>query len=336
MLPTISLDASWRRSSAPTAGGGAGSRTWAWSPVGDLPPSLFSFPSDPDLARLPGQWALVSRAGGQVRLAVDPMRSRVLLFAFHDGRWVVADSPDALRALVPWRLDRAGVAQLRHLGFSLGARTLVEGVRSVQAAHTVVLRDDGSWDQRPYMRYRRGPDLVEDPDEFAGIFGGALRRCVSRLVAAAGRSQLVVPLSGGLDSRLLATALVEAGAPRLAAFSYGVPGCGEEAVARGVADSLGIPFTAVRLDPDRMAERWRRADGFRRATWGATSLPHVQDWYALGELRCRRLIDDDAVIVPGHTIVGNAHDCAALARRPSPAQAARLITLYHEIGRAHV
>ena len=55
MLPTISLDASWRRSSAPTAGGGAGSRTWAWSPVGDLPPSLFSFPSDPDLARLPGQ-----------------------------------------------------------------------------------------------------------------------------------------------------------------------------------------------------------------------------------------------------------------------------------------
>ena len=329
MLPTISLDASWRRSSAPRAGGGAGSRTWAWSPVGDLPPSLFSFPSDPDLARLPGQWALVSRAGGQVRLAVDPMRSRVLLFAFHDGRWVVADSPDALRALVPWRLDRAGAAQLRHLGFSLGARTLVEGVRSVQAAHTVVLRDDGSWDQRPYMRYRRGPDLVEDPDEFAGIFGGALRRCVSRLVAAAGRSQLVVPLSGGLDSRLLATALVEAGAPRLAAFSYGVPGCGEEAVARGVADSLGIPFTAVRLDPDRMAERWRRADGFRRATWGATSLPHVQDWYALRELRCRRLIDDDAVIVPGHTIVGNAHDCAALARRPSPAQAARLITLYH-------
>ena len=178
MLPTISLDASWRRSSAPRAGGGAGSRTWAWSPVGDLPPSLFSFPSDPDLARLPGQWALVSRAGGQVRLAVDPMRSRVLLFAFHDGRWVVADSPDALRALVPWRLDRAGAAQLRHLGFSLGARTLVEGVRSVQAAHTVVLRDDGSWDQRPYMRYRRGPDLVEDPEEFAGIFGGALRRCV--------------------------------------------------------------------------------------------------------------------------------------------------------------
>ncbi len=329
MLPTISLNASWRRSSAPATGDGTGARTWAWSPVGDLPPSLFSFPSDPDLARLPGQWALVSRTGGQVRLAVDPMRSRVLLFAFHDGRWVVADSPEALRALVPWRLDRAGATQLRHLGFSLGARTLVEGVHSVQAAHTVVLHDDGTWKQRPYMRYRRGPDSVEDPDEFAGIFGGALRQCVSRLVAAAGRRQLVIPLSGGLDSRLLATTLVEAGAPHLAAFSYGVPGCGEEAVARGVADSLGIPFTAVRLDPDRMARRWRGADDFRRATWGATSLPHVQDWYALGELQSRDLIDGDAVIVPGHTIVGNAHDCAALAHYPSPARVAWLITRYH-------
>lgn len=329
MLPTISLNASWRRSSAPATGDGTRARTWAWSPVGDLPPSLFSFPSDPDLARLPGQWALVSLTGGQVRLAVDPMRSRVLLFAFHDGRWVVADSPEALRALVPWRLDRAGATQLRHLGFSLGARTLVEGVHSVQAAHTVVLHDDGTWKQRPYMRYRRGPDSVEDPDEFAGIFGGALRQCVSRLVAAAGRRQLVIPLSGGLDSRLLATALVEAGAPHLAAFSYGVPGCGEEAVARGVADSLGIPFTAVRLDPDRMARRWRGADDFRRATWGATSLPHVQDWYALGELQSRDLIDGDAVIVPGHTIVGNAHDCTALIHHPSPARVAWLITRYH-------
>ena len=111
MLPTISLDASWRRSSAPTAGGGAGSRTWAWSPVGDLPPSLFSFPSDPDLARLPAVAASLGvrenvAQGRSVRFApVDPPESgRMRLTRLYPGtvlkpatRTIVVPAPGSAR-----------------------------------------------------------------------------------------------------------------------------------------------------------------------------------------------------------------------------------------------
>ena len=116
-------------------------------------------------------------------------------------------------------------------------------------------------------------------------------------------------------------------------FTYGVPGSSEVAISRGVAEALELDWFTVDLDPAEVARSWAGPDGvdFQRRTWGLTSLPHVQDWYALLQMRRQALIDTDAVFLPGHTIVGNMHDEHLLEGSPSRNEVLTAAARHHSL-----
>lgn len=270
---------------------------------------------------LSGEWTRITTDGGTVRLTTDRLRSHHLLFAHVDGTWVVSDDPVRMRALIPsWRRDTEACEVFRHTGFTVGTRTLVRGVGATQAASTVELRPDGSWDQALWQDYCYTSPEVTRAEDFSERFSRAMDLVVGRLLERAGDRQLVVPLSGGLDSRLLAAWLVRLGAPRVVTFTYGKPGGREGVISRQVARALGLPWFSVDLDPARVARAWASPEGanFQELTWGLTSLPHVQDWYALRAIHRDTLVEHDAIFIPGHTIVGNTHDEDVLERDSAP------------------
>ncbi|MFC2359400.1 MAG: asparagine synthase-related protein, partial [Actinomyces dentalis] len=265
-------------------------------------------------------------------LSTDRARSHHLLFARAGDTWVVCDDPQELRRLVPsWQRDEAAAEVFLHTAFTVGTTTLVRGVRATPAGAVVELRPDGSWTSRPWEAYRYDPEPITAPEEFSAVFRDALDATVERMLRDAGDRRLLVPLSGGLDSRLLAAWLKRHGARNAAAFTYGVPGSAEAAVSRDVAGALGLDWFCVELDPAEVARAWAGPDGadFQERTWGATSLPHVQDWYALLTMRERDLVDADAVFLPGHTIVGNMHDEDLLDGGPPRARVLTAVAAHH-------
>lgn len=259
--------------------------------------------------------ALVIDENG-LSLSVDLVRSHSLLYARvadeEGARWVVTDSPEAMREHLPsWELNSSAAQTFASTGFTLNEDTLVEGVNAVEAASTVHLQFDQNTPEIDFWGiplYREEPDLTSE--QFAEEYTHALDHVFADLLRRCGSRQLVVPLSGGLDSRLLVVWLKKVGAPNVLGFTYGKPGSKEAEVARTVAQAAGIPFEMVELDAHDVHEAWlsKDADPFRAATWNATALPHIQDWYALTVLSERGAIEDDAVFLPGHTPVGMMHD----------------------------
>jgi len=279
-----------------------------------------------------GAWTLIEEHDGGLRLSTDRARSHHLLFARAGGTWLVSDDPQELRRLVPsWRRDEAAAEVFLHTGFTVGTATLVRGVRATPAGAVVELRPDGTWSSRPWEAYRYDPEPITAPEEFSVVFRDALDAAVERVLRDAGDRRLLVPLSGGLDSRLLAAWLKRHGARNAAAFTYGAPGSAEAAVSRDVAGALGLDWFCVELDPAEVARAWAGPDGadFQERTWGAISLPHVQDWYALLTMRERGLVDADAVFLPGHTIVGNMHDEHLLDGAPPRARVLTAVAAHH-------
>ncbi len=282
--------------------------------------------------RRAGAWTLIEEHDGGLRLTTDRARSHHLLFARAGGAWIICDDPQELRRLLPsWRRDEEAAGVFLHTGFTVGATTLIRGVRATPASAVVDLRPDGSWTSRPWGAYRYDPEPITAPEEFSVVFRDALDAAVERMLRDAGDRRLLVPLSGGLDSRLLAAWLKRHGARNAAAFTYGVPGSAEVAVSRDVAGALGLDWFCVELDPAEVARAWAGPDGadFQERTWGATSLPHVQDWYALLMMRERGLVDAGAVFLPGHTIVGNMHDERLLDGAPPPARVLTAVAAHH-------
>ena len=66
-----------------------------------------------------------------------------------------------------------------------------------------------------------------------------------RIVEDTSNKNVWVPLSGGLDSRLVICKLKEHGCENLRAFSYGPPGNYEASAARHVAEVLKVPWVFV-------------------------------------------------------------------------------------------
>ena len=305
-------------------------------------------PTDPDvLAAHPGRLTAVQVDSTEVVLAQDRLRSWPLFWTLQDGadggrRLVISDDATAMRAaLSDPHLDPRARRELLDAGFVSGTDTLLAGVH--QTEQGALVRIDRATGRartvnHSLARFSQESDMVIDPEEFSDLLLKALDAVMGRaledLAARPGSPRLVLPLSGGLDSRLLVAWLTLHDAlDRAVAFTYGRPGTREVEVSRKVAEAVGLEWHAVDYVPAELREAWQTQDAadFLEYGYALGALPHVQDWYALRSLLERGVVRPGDVVLPGHTIVGNMHD-EHLLEEPSVTrgQVARAILIHHQ------
>lgn len=299
-----------------------------------------SDPVDPAvLASHPGRLAAIRIDDDEVVLAQDRLRSWPLFWALEDlggpehagdcgtdpgrarsgRRLIVSDDSTLMRgAVTSPRLDPRARREFLDAGFVTGTDTLLAGVHQTEQG-AVVHIDRATGKARAVnhslARFSEEADMVADPEEFAALLSEALDAGLGRVLEdldrRPGSPRLVLPLSGGLDSRLLAAWLTLHGAlDRTVAFTYGRPGSREVEVSRSVAEAVGLEWHAVEYVPADLREAWQTQDAadFLEYSYALGALPHVQDWYALRSLLARGVLRRGDVVLPGHTIVGNMHD----------------------------
>lgn len=305
-------------------------------------------PTDPEvLAAHPGRLTAVRVDDTEVVLAQDRLRSWPLFWALQDGsdgapRLIISDDATTMRAaLSDPRLDPRACQELLDAGFVSGSDTLLVGVH--QSEQGAIVRIDRATGRartvsHSLARFSEESDMVGDPEEFADLLlealDGGMSRVLENLEALPGSPRLVLPLSGGLDSRLLVAWLTLHGAlDKAVAFTYGRPGTREVEVSRQVAEAVGLEWHAVDYVPAELREAWQtqEAADFLRCGYALGALPHVQDWYALRSLLARGVVRAGDVVLPGHTIVGNMHD-EHLLEGPAATrgQVAKAILIHHQ------
>jgi asparagine synthase (glutamine-hydrolysing) len=275
------------------------------------------------LAALSGTFAAV-HTGDVVIAAVDRIRSTPLFYGrdaagtlclSDDARWL-ADATDA-------RLDDpAAAAEFMLASATTGASTLSSSVRQMQAGEAVTF-ESGQETSHRYFRYGVGPTLDASEDELVERGVRLFEETFDRLIASLRGRPVAVPLSGGMDSRLIAAMLVRGGRTDTVCFSYGRARSFETRASRRVAASLGLRWSFVPYS-NREWHRWFASEGFqrfRRTATGLTTIEHEQDWPAVRTLRERGL-GDDAIFVPGHAgdFLGGSHLPTAPVVEQDPAE----------------
>lgn len=301
-------------------------RVWRAGLAEDLEPLLDELRSgvereeDPGrrLAGLHGHFALVVDGPGFFLAAVDRNRSIPLFYSLSPEGPRVSNDP---RRLLPSgerpRVSPDALRQIRMAGYTTGRKTAIEGVFQLLPGELLVWAGaEGGTRRERYYRYLPAPrpdrtrgelltELARVTDE---VFEGVVER-------AAGRP-IWIPLSGGLDSRLVLCKLHEMGYPSLHTYSYGARGNHEARIARSVAERLGVPWEFVHL---RAAEYrrffWSSARReFWRAADGLASVPALQDAPCLRLRTQRGDIPADAVVINGQSgdYITGGHVPAAL------------------------
>lgn len=285
------------------------------TPIGvyDLAGQLRAAPPSPQslaasLTRLNGFYAWVTQADQELRAGVDHVRSRPLFYGQAGGRFFLADEAEWVRQQVgDQEMDPIAREEFQLAGYVTGADTLFPHVKQLQAGECLVASaGEGGIirveTQRYYRFLHKEPQNYDEANLRVALDHVAVKS-IQRLINYAGGRQIVVPLSGGYDSRLIVTLLKRLGYGNVLTFSYGITGNKEAEFSQEVATALGFKWTFVEYSNSLWARSWStpEAKGYRDMAANHASLPHVQDWLAVKILCERGEIKSNAVVVPGHT-----------------------------------
>lgn len=183
------------------------------------------------------------------------------------------------------------------------SHTLLSDYKSISNSEVVLFDDDNICIERYYEHRISGKanhkeELIK---EFEEVTDRVFKRCLSSLKK---EQRIIVPLSGGYDSRLIVSKLVDLGMrDRIIAYTYGIPGDYEVDNAKLVADKLGIKWFFCEYKKEEWELLFKNRDELEEYinySFNYTSLPHLQDYIAIRMLKSKGLISKTDVIIPGY------------------------------------
>ncbi|MFO8144845.1 MAG: asparagine synthase C-terminal domain-containing protein [Candidatus Syntrophosphaera sp.] len=254
------------------------------------------------LQKVDGCFSIIIERDGFILAAVDRIRSLPLFFADKDNGLLIGDDAFEIRSRLGYPpLDQSALPEFLLTGYNCLNDTLYRDLKQLEAGQYLVWdKTTATLEVKEYFRYQHLFEPVGDPLEEMDRMHA---RVIDRLIESAAGRTLVIPLSGGYDSRLIAVMLKRLGYENVICFTYGSRHHGECAASRKVAKFLNYPWLIIEHNRRMWYNAFHSEEmrAYFRFSTHLCSSPHIQDWLAVQRLKERELIPPDAIIVPGHS-----------------------------------
>jgi asparagine synthase (glutamine-hydrolysing) len=258
---------------------------------------------------LNGFYSIVIRGNEDIVMAVDRMRSYPLFYGSDDQALYCSDDPFWIQDQLGDRsLDPIAQKEFRLSGYVTRDRTLSPRIKQLRSGEVARLSLEPTSEVRvqtaPYQKYKPGDYSDQELEPSLKQMDHVMVASFQRLIDLAAGRTLMVPLSGGYDSRLIVLMLKKLGYENIIAFSYGRSGNPESIISKDIAERLGIRWEFIEYNNERWLRWYQSEENWAYYPMGSnlTSLPHIQDWPAVKMLKEDGRIPKDAIFVPGHTI----------------------------------
>jgi len=257
------------------------------------------------LLRINGSFALVIKTPCRILCVVDRIRSIPLFYAKTDSSLDISDDANNLREQINPLLNEISGAEFLVAGYVTGSATLFDGIYQIRAGEYLDVTGEGGFlTTSVYHRFWHENYYPDTEEELLKRLDIVFTQVFRRLITSIKEHgyQIVVPLSGGLDSRVIVSMLKRCGVDDAICFSYGRKGNREAKISRQVAEVLGYQWLFVEY-PTNNSDYYQPEDlkKFQRYAGNLVSLPHIQDFFAVKKLKADRAIPDNAIFLPGHT-----------------------------------
>ena len=288
------------------------------------------------LQRYNGFFSLVYSLPGQVIASVDRIRSSPLFYGVADRQFYLSDNAEWVRQQVrDETTDPIAREEFQLVGYVTGQDTLFPHVKQLLAGqYLIATQSESGVNVRCYRHYRylHTEPVKYDEQALLQQLDQVMVKVIRRLINYADGRQIVLPLSGGYDSRLIATQLKRLGYDNVLAFTYGAAGNKEAKYSKQVADALGFKWHFVEYSPELWRSTWEAAEGWEYQSWasGWNGVAYDLDWPAVKIMKQDQVVSADAVFVPGHVVVSRIgeHMPQKSFRQSIPTQASTATALY--------
>ncbi|MGM9836909.1 MAG: asparagine synthase-related protein [Paludibacteraceae bacterium] len=255
------------------------------------------------LQRCNGLFAIICHNKDFVGVAIDPSRVYPLYYRIDNDKIQVTDNPYSLLRQGDVE-DKEAVQAYTVSGATFEGTTLVKDILQIKPGH--YLLPNGI--QKIFYDYRVSLSelYASSYHEMQSVLNHIFKRLIDRL----GGRQVVIPLSGGNDSRLLLCMLKRFGYNNVICYTAGRAGNGESAIAEKVAAQLGYDWYNIDTLQEDLSDLVNPASedfqqyytylgGFCNFVW-------LYDYIAIIYLQRQGVLNRDAIFIPGHAADFNA------------------------------
>ena len=246
------------------------------------------------LQKLSGHFSVVIKTTTSFLIAVDTIRTFPLFIHKNESDILLSDNiqennPD-------W--DEAEIVNFRKVYCTLENNTLLKDWQQLQAGeYAVISKDEASLNIKSYYHHMqqvsRQTDLPQKLSELE-------TQLIDNAINYADNRTILIPLSGGYDSRYLLALLKEKNYAKIECYTYGRKDSYEALIAKNVCEKLNIKWHFIEYSDTLLqtffSETW---NSYSTLNHQYSSLPHEQDFFALQYLKENNLLSEDCVIMNG-------------------------------------
>ena len=255
------------------------------------------------VSSIDGHFTLVVQKDDLTFVAVDKIRSTPVFFTKVKNDFFIDYDPKNLVKLTEFNklIDKDAKLELFMSGFTIGNKTIYKKLNTLKAGE-IVLFQNNNYERLQYYKYF-GEILNKNFDEYLADLSKVTLNIFRKMLKQIGNRQIIIPLSAGNDSRLIASVLKHLGAKNVKCYSYGTKGNFEAKIAKTIANKLGYEWKFIPLTHKSEKKYYASNDYKKYLDFSETfcSLPYFQSLSTIKYLKDLNWIEKDAIFINGNT-----------------------------------
>jgi asparagine synthase (glutamine-hydrolysing) len=261
---------------------------------------------DDTLKKFNGNFGLIIEKKNSVLLASDRILSFPILYAFDKKNVLVSDDIHIIKQELNIKQTEFHRAkEFLAAGFITGNRTLYKEINIVQAGEYVNIGlEDCTIQLNDYYMHRHVESMKKNAEQLKQEYEDILESVFLRTIERLNNRCVVLFLSGGYDSRLVAIMLNKLGYTNVLCVSFGNPNSKEVVVAKSIAESLNYEWLLIENPQNELKEFINSPDyyDFLVKASGGFCIPYLQGLFL------KKLVDDHKISSDSVVLTGNSGD----------------------------
>ena len=250
-----------------------------------------------------GVFSFIISLEDTICIASDLTRSFPLFYTIQKGKLFLSD--DILHLKKQFTIDdfdKISEIELKASNHTHGKKTLLKNVFQVQASEYLIINNDEVIDRNFFFSYAIEK---ESSDSYSSLKNKTIitfNNVFKRFIDSLNNRTIVVPLSGGFDSRLIAIMLKKYNYKNVVCYTYGRKDSFEIENSQKTAKTLNFEWHFIEYKDDLISD-FLITDEFKDYAHFAgklSSMPNLQEYFAVKHLKKQKLISNDAIFVPGY------------------------------------
>jgi asparagine synthase (glutamine-hydrolysing) len=243
-----------------------------------------------------GLFSIVIQRKNEIWAAVDRIRMFPVFYNFEgisDKAKSICNKPS---------IDQEAGADFLQTAFVTSNRTLLDDVYQIQAGEAICIKSNEN--QKEF--YSSFTSTYINPKSIAALKSELkvkLESAFNTVFDQLENKTIVIPLSAGYDSRLIAVMLKNRGFKDVICFTYGRKAYPEITTSKAVAEQLGFKWHYIEYNQELITGflQDKTFQEFYQFSANHVSMFYLQEYFAIKQLKEKQDIPEDAVFISGHS-----------------------------------